>query len=558
MNYSDEFKAVREIADAVCEEQVTPEQIQQLEQLIKDNPKAMRFYLDYVGIHTYLSSGASQNLEYVYRRISTAEEFIVRAHNNTSVLSIGNEIDSSKDTCLGDASDLPKVKLWNKIKLVLFAVILCAFVAVAVATWVVLKDRLDPFKAEVIEGQFSIVNLGQISENYLYIGEYKANQEAQLKLASGEIIKFTKNSLFKLVNPHEIKLIRGTVSVVGANNHNLVVHGTKFSLNTNGGDLLLDLTKHYPQIVTGEKTTLIPQRWRPTHYWSFDGNVDRVIDTAGTAHGIAASGALRTEGLLGKGAYYFDNSVNARVDVGSGGGTVPASGSFAVNEGITLEALVKPEFSASVGDMDEIFRKDQEDKELRIVLSFQNDIQYKPYLRPDGDFKESLSFGLYLVGQGYHELKLPLDGLEGRPTLADLKDGRAHHIVATYSVKTGLKAIYIDGVQHASYQYPPGSKMLSGGAGAANIGNSPNRPVPVRSTDVRFANNEAFAGTIDEVAFYDFALTPFMVELHFNNLGQHLNYFGLQPSIDLLPERTLINLPTNYIVELDPTTGLPW
>ena len=79
-------------------------------------------------------------------------------------------------------------------------------------------------------------------------------------------------------------------------------------------------------------------------------------------------------------------------------------------------------------------------------------------LRPAGDYKESLSFRLYIVGQGNHELKLPLDGKSGRPTL---KGGKPHNIAETYNVKTGLEAIFIDGEMLVTYQYPAGSKVLS-------------------------------------------------------------------------------------------------
>ncbi|WP_420933467.1 LamG-like jellyroll fold domain-containing protein [Alteromonas sp. A081] len=167
-----------------------------------------------------------------------------------------------------------------------------------------------------------------------------------------------------------------------------------------------------------------------------------------------------------------------------------------MTDGVTIEALIRPEYSGKFKEIDVIFRKDKGDNELRMLLSFQHD-QGKNYLLPEGQFNESLSLGLYIVGQGYHELKQPLDGLEGRPTLAQLQQGDFHHIVASYNVPTGLKAIYINGELLASYQYLPGSKILSGGPGQASIGNNP--------AESRWLM-EAFSGIIDEVAFYDFAL----------------------------------------------------
>ncbi|GEA08009.1 hypothetical protein KUL42_27700 [Alteromonas sp. KUL42] len=64
-------------------------------------------------------------------------------------------------------------------------------------------------------------------------------------------------------------------------------------------------------------------------------------------------------------------------------------------------------------------------------------------------------------------------------------------------------------------------------------------------------------GAIDEVAFYDFALTPFMVALHYNNVLMGLNYYGSQPSAKALPHKSHIELTPNKTLLLDNITGLP-
>lgn len=143
---------------------------------------------------------------------------------------------------------------------------------------------------------------------------------------------------------------------------------------------------------------------------------------------------------------------------------------------------------------------------------------------------------------------MPLDGIEGRPTLEQLKQGKFHHIVASYNVSTGLKAIYIDGKLRASYQYPSGSKVLSGGPGLASIGNNP--------AESRWLM-EAFSGIIDEVAFYDFALPTMSINQHFNNTLNGQNYFGLPPSVNPLPKTIKLSLPMHSTIELDKLTGLP-
>ena len=86
--------------------------------------------------------------------------------------------------------------------------------------------------------------------------------------------------------------------------------------------------------------------------------------------------------------------------------------------------------------------------------------------------------------------------------------------------------------------------MLSGGPGIATIGN-----IPLFS--------EPFTGVIDEVAFYDFALTPYIVNQHHQLSSQGKNYFDLE-EIESLPESLEITLPQSTKIIIDPQTGLPF
>jgi hypothetical protein len=126
-----------------------------------------------------------------------------------------------------------------------------------------------------------------------------------------------------------------------------------------------------------------------------------------------------------------------------------------------------------------------------------------------------LSFGLHLEQQGYSELDMPLDGNDGRPSLQELTDGRPHHIVATYDSFTGRKAIYIDSHLRFSHDFPVGNLILNGVPGSAVIGNH--------------RNSEPFTGTIDEVAFYDFALSPDEISSHHLRSMRGEPYFAPQP-----------------------------
>lgn len=524
MNRTDEFVEVREIADAVCSGIATPEQLAKLEALLEGNFDAQKFYYDYVKMHMQLTSPAEQQMELVFRRMT--EEVVLRPKEERLVQDIQPPKKNKRILALG---------------VILFFCLMGAFI------WVVVNQSSTSVAARLTKGSISIYGHGDLDGDAIYTGNYRAEQAATLTMENGDILHFTAMSTFKLYNNREVKLRKGKVRVEATANHNTIVHGKTYIIQSNGSGLTLDLTKQQPVLTSGENTLLIPERWRPKHYYSFDGQSDRVVDSAGSAYGIAASGATRTQGYVGKGAFMFDNSANARIELGSGGGTALGTGTFAVTDGVTIEALVRPDFSGEYNELDEIFRKDHGDEHLRMLFSFQHD-SGKHFVVPAGDYKESLSFGLYILGQGYHELKVALDGQEGRPNLADLKDGNFHHVVATYNSGSGLKAIYINGEMHASYQYPPGSKVLSGGPGMAAIGNIP--------TERRW-HMEAFSGAIDEVAFYDYALPQFMLRRHFENTQQGNNYFGFTPSDKPLPMGIKLPLPTNITVRLSPLTGLP-
>ncbi|RDV27378.1 LamG domain-containing protein [Alteromonas aestuariivivens] len=536
MSRSDQYPEVRDIADAVCSGIATEDQIARLEGHLKGNFEAQRFYYDYLNMHMQLQSPAELNMEFVYRRIS--EEVIVRPAtppppdgiNSTLVYERNREPDSRKS---------------RKVMLFGLLVLVCLLASLL---WLLADRSATPYVARVLQGNLALFGQqGDIDGSALMAGDYLAEQGASIQLVDGDTLHLAPGSVIKLFNRNEIKLKQGKLTVESIPGHNTIVHGRRFIVQSNGSGLTFDLTHRAPRITSGENSLLIPSRWRPSHFWSFNGQSDRVVDSAGSAYGLPASGAKRVDGLVGRGAFAFDNSASARIEVGSGGGTVPGTGSFAVTDGVTIEALIRPQYSGEPMEIDEIFRKDHGDDELRMLLSFQND-KGKDFLMPKGDVNESLSFGLFILGQGYHELKLPLDGQDGRPSLADLKDGNFHHVVATYSVQSGLKAIYIDGQKQASHQYPAGSKMLSGGPGTAAIGNNPAEP--------RW-QKEAFSGIIDEVAFYDFALPEFALAQHLKNVLSGLNYYGLPANDKPLPDYPKFPLPSNTTFELDHLTGLP-
>lgn len=255
----------------------------------------------------------------------------------------------------------------------------------------------------------------------------------------------------------------------------------------------------------------------PMFYWSFDEAAGPVVDSMSRQEAKMGAGATRVGGIVGPGAVSFDNSSAAYVNVGNGGGTQFGAGEFGVSSGLTIEVLTIVRWSGegvSNGkskDYDEIFRK--EDGAKRMLLSFQNDGgAYQRNVPAMSEYGPTLSFGLHLAGDGYSELEARLDGRQA-PTLESLRDGRPHHIIATYNSWTGVKAIYIDGAPCGRAQFAEGTLIEAGGPTDAIIGNLA-------------GGGEPYAGVIDEVAIYDFALSGEEVAEHWRNVQSGGNYFG--------------------------------
>jgi len=261
----------------------------------------------------------------------------------------------------------------------------------------------------------------------------------------------------------------------------------------------------------------------PRYYWNFE-SPNPLTDLVHGEEIQLGSAAKQVSGLVGNGALSFDNTYHSYGQVLGGTGTQIGTGRFAVAHGISIEVVCTSRWSGEWKDYDEIFRK--EDGDCRILLSFQHDdFDYSVPEIPTGP---CLSFGLNLADEGYDELDMPLDGKLGRPTVAEMTDGRPHHIVATYDFFTGRKSIYIDGRLRFEHVYPKGMLILSGGPTPARIGNLH------RTGNVQ--GIEPYHGVIDEFAYYDFALTPEEIAAHYQRVSQGKDYFGI-PASEFQKER---------------------
>lgn len=523
MSRSDDFSELREIADAICDGDATTSQMKKLEQLLYDSKQAQLFYIDYVGLHAHMKASGDSNLEVVMRR-SQIDEFIVRESGANKPF---NHQDSGKSS-----TGLKSVSLFS---LLLVCMILITYISL---------NKTSSSFGKVVKGR--VKNLERYSyPKKISSGDYLAEENSIVHFDTSRKLSVNANSRFILTDFNRLFFNHGELLTVQENHEDFTLSAINFKLISNSKIIQLRQNKKESSILLSDNNhEFYPERWRPNHYWSFDEPSDRALDSAGDAHGSVLGQTSRSAGLLGRGAYAFNNTKGSGIDLGNGGGTALATGSFSCTDGVSIECLIKPKFSGKKGHHDDIFRKDMSDEDMRILLAFQND-NHKTYVIPRDYDMPALSFGLYLIGQGYHELKLPLDGKEGRPTLAELKTGATHHIVASYNVSSGIKSIYIDGVRLVQHHYPPGSKMVSGGSGTAMIGNYPGRLY------------EPFNGIIDEVAFYNFELPNYMIRQHYIHFKKGLNYYGLKPGLKTLPEDLQLGLPSQKIIRLDTLTGLP-
>ncbi|MCM8529504.1 MAG: LamG domain-containing protein, partial [Lentisphaeraceae bacterium] len=493
----------------------------------------------YIGMHVHMKASSDPLMELVMRR-TQVDEFIVRpAGSSTDTNGWKNDNGGATPQIAGPQTKTSR----NPIIWIL------ATACVILLAYILTQDS-NEYIGDVQAGRLKDVERHKYPEK-VQTGEYLTETEVKIKFKNASTLSLTPETRINITNPNRIFLEKGSLKFIQESEEKLNLSTNTFKLLSPSKSIAVTQNSNSSEIKVNSSNKFIPNRWRPKHYWSFDDASDTVLDSSGEAHGTVGRGIEKAKGLIGSGAYKFSDKKSESIRLGTGGGIAPGTGTFAVVDGVTIEALVKTDWNGNFMNSDEIFRKDHSkngdgegDGALRMLFCFQNDYG-KKHVFPKDYKLPTLSFGLYLVGQGYHELKLPLDGLDGRPTLEMLKNGKAQHLVATYDVRTGKKAIYINGRQLIFHQYQPGTKVLSGGPGLAVIGNIPEN------------NSEAFNGLIDEVAFYDFALPPYMVKYHFDNTQKGNNYFGLTPNAKKLPEKLSLNLPENEIMILDPLTGLP-
>lgn len=328
-----------------------------------------------------------------------------------------------------------------------------------------------------------------------------------LSTSSGEIVDLgTEFGVVVAMNQEsEVQVFNGRVSVQpkSAENTTLaprILSAGESTTITNGdhpGEFVLCEPPDRPAKLSRKlpRKNAIPQTRYPQSliaYWNFDEQNREGIawDLCGNNHGMLV-GVERVPGLVGTGAAGFNNTNGQAVRMPAG------SLGHAFAEGMTIEVLFTSSWSGKALDYDELFRK-----QGLVTFSFQNDHNDQI----DGPV-------LALEFAGCVSLDMPLDGREGRPSLAEITDGKPHHAVATGDGTTGKFAIFIDGVERFSQIVSPKLSFNGGDEATPLIGN--------------YSGNleEPFSGIIDEVALYAAALPAERIAEHWHKVRSGINYF---------------------------------
>lgn len=243
-------------------------------------------------------------------------------------------------------------------------------------------------------------------------------------------------------------------------------------------------------------------------YWNCDETSGDALDSIGTRDGTLGTAVTRVAGTTGSGALQIDpaGAADSAMNTGVQG--------VAFTNGFTVEALVKLPANWSLGNSDPSNQPSQVifgGSVAAPIFWFQHD-QWTT--APFPAHATVLSFATDIGGWG--ELDMPLDGLAGRPSMASMLNGNFHHLVATYDVASGLKAIYVDGTQCLSATYAPGTAFAAPTAQSLSFGGLVGSAINLQ-------------GTIDEVALYDSALSGADVLTHYQNVQGGGNYFTPVP-----------------------------
>ncbi|MCM8532270.1 MAG: LamG domain-containing protein [Lentisphaeraceae bacterium] len=535
---TDEFKEIREIVDAICDQTADDGMLSRLKDILQGDAKAQRFYIEYMDMNSSLMN-QDEDLSMTIRRLQV-EEISFGKKNSSPVPPPINPSDNENLI----EGPLKKSRNWFFILIFFLLIVLVFFLLQFRAT--------NYFTFISTDGVFDSKGAMLTENDEVAIGLYKIENSCELKLAQGDYIKVVGPGELRIKANRHFYIDAKSVEVKNSEAvDSLIIEISKSKFISSKADYLIE--KQVESLLVSVKkgdVDSVALNGAPIHYLPLDNVTDRTPDVLGNAQGVLFGTTKSVKGLIGNGAVRFNNSDKDVINLGNGGGKAKATGTFSVNQGVTVEILTDSDWTGEELDNDHLFRKDTSSvlpyDTYKIVLSLQNDYKdWSKFSYPDYGPGPCLAFGIYLVGHKYQELELLLDGKDGRPTLEEFKTG-VQHIVGTYDSKSGFKRIYLNGKKLAEVQYVPETRIISGGPDPAAIGSNLNRN----------GFEGPYNGILDEFSFYDFALPAGEILQHFKNVKSGVNYYATRsPKIDLIKKRVL-KIHSGQALKIDLKTGL--
>ncbi len=468
---------LRLLVDAYLNATLNDDELQQLEQVLRRNSQARRQFVSATVMHGQLAMLADE------MRSAGAIDFATHSLDGRSAVVSNISPDSQR----------PRWMLMLAVATSIFvAIVSLAIVRQANEGAGDIEYDLERIPIRTVGYAFSAEN-PERGTPVAAGSNARVDSATMMTAASGAAVSVTPGSRYAFSTDTLGLLFQGSVNVTMSDRHaeyaielgdrRILSRGSNFDLRK------LDATR--AELRVHDATVEIQSRvGGPRLSWSFDS------ESHGTLPFRLRGKSSFTAGIVGDGSLQFVDRGMTYAEIIGGTEPTVGSGSFSFGGGLSIEALIVSDWRADKGNQDVIFRK--EDGPNRILLSLQHNVN--DFDLPMVDPGPVLSFGIFLQQLGYSELDMPLDGRQGRPRVDQIADGKPHHIVATYDSFSGTKSIAVDGRVCFTHQFPIGHCIQSGGPRSAMIGG--------------WLRREPYSGIIDELAIYEYALSPDQIVQH--------------------------------------------
>jgi hypothetical protein len=235
------------------------------------------------------------------------------------------------------------------------------------------------------------------------------------------------------------------------------------------------------------------QNWLPHNYWTFDGT-NALKDSMGRSDLNPAF----YNSPYSVPSTNVGNGVGKYLQLNSSSRIVVASNPLDADTGYTVEFLFRP--GANINETVQLFSRRDGAMNIRFNFPF---FRFTTKCSPVGStstISDNWDINLEAVGRG---------------TYGYYVDGNWHHLVFKYDAKNGVKEVWVDG------QLPAGfSKTIAPGRVPSNSTSTNNNICDINT----ITDYYKYAGDLDEIAMYKYALPSTMVYKHYQEFIQKKHY----------------------------------